>query len=295
MGFAIVIAIGKTDAQTPVKSPLLLEAKIPLGDVRGRIDHMAVDLARQRLFVAELENDSVAIVDLKRRQVIHTISGLREPQGIGYLQSMQTFYVANRRDGSLRVFSGADYAAAGQIDLGENADNVRADAATNEVFVGYGNGALAVILLFVPLPALVAQEALAPYCADLKRVADMATTKGRFASISAQPREGNFTDTSLILPGWNDCSVYAGRIYTCDSKPAGTAQEARQAQEKISGEVQACLGPSWAEAKDRSSLGFVVLHHTDRPISITLSIDQPDEKNDVVRLILFAGAAEALA
>ena len=31
-----------------------LEAKIPLGEVRGRIDHMAIDLVRQRLFVAEL-------------------------------------------------------------------------------------------------------------------------------------------------------------------------------------------------------------------------------------------------
>src|SRR5262249_2364976 len=34
--------------------PLRLEAKIPLGDVSGRIDHMAVDLKRARLFVAEL-------------------------------------------------------------------------------------------------------------------------------------------------------------------------------------------------------------------------------------------------
>jgi hypothetical protein len=36
--------------------PLQLDAKIPLGDVRGRIDHMAVDLARHRLFVAALES-----------------------------------------------------------------------------------------------------------------------------------------------------------------------------------------------------------------------------------------------
>lgn len=41
------------------KVPLQLETKIPLGDVRGRIDHLAVDLKRERLFVAELGNDSV--------------------------------------------------------------------------------------------------------------------------------------------------------------------------------------------------------------------------------------------
>jgi hypothetical protein len=37
-------------------SQLQLEAKISLGSIRGRIDHMAVDLARHRLFVAALGN-----------------------------------------------------------------------------------------------------------------------------------------------------------------------------------------------------------------------------------------------
>ena len=49
---------------------LLLERKIPLGEVRGRIDHLAVDLKRNRLFVAELENDTVAVVDLDAYQVM---------------------------------------------------------------------------------------------------------------------------------------------------------------------------------------------------------------------------------
>jgi hypothetical protein len=47
--------------QSVEPSPVRLEAKIPLGDVRDRIDHMAVDLDRQRLFVAELGNDSVGL------------------------------------------------------------------------------------------------------------------------------------------------------------------------------------------------------------------------------------------
>jgi hypothetical protein len=54
-GAPLYIAIGgNTDAQAPAPFPLQLEAKIPLGDVRGRIDHMAVDLLRQRLLVSEL-------------------------------------------------------------------------------------------------------------------------------------------------------------------------------------------------------------------------------------------------
>lgn len=38
---------------------LTVETKIPLGAVKGRIDHLAVDLARKRLLVAELCNDTV--------------------------------------------------------------------------------------------------------------------------------------------------------------------------------------------------------------------------------------------
>jgi len=37
-------------------APLVLEAKIALGEVSGRIDHLSIDLKRQRLFVAELGN-----------------------------------------------------------------------------------------------------------------------------------------------------------------------------------------------------------------------------------------------
>ena len=48
-------------AQAPEPLLLQLEGKIPLGDVSGRIDHMAIDLPRRRLFVAELGNDSVAV------------------------------------------------------------------------------------------------------------------------------------------------------------------------------------------------------------------------------------------
>lgn len=130
----------------PAEMDLLqLEAKIPLGDVRGRIDHMAIDVKRQRLYVAELGNDALGIVDLVQRKLIRTIGGLKEPQGVGYEPSTDTLCVANAGDGSVRMFEGSDYKATGQIELGSDADNIRVDAAVNRVFIGYGNGALAVI------------------------------------------------------------------------------------------------------------------------------------------------------
>ena len=133
------------EARAAESAPLVLDAKVALGNVRGRIDHLAVDLNRKRLFVAELGNDSVGVVDLTTGKLQRRIAGLKEPQGVGYVPSVDALYAANAGDGSVRIFAGEDYTPAGRIDLGEDADNVRVDPAANVVFIGYGAGALAAI------------------------------------------------------------------------------------------------------------------------------------------------------
>ena len=146
---ALVLVMGlimgaSAAAQTP-PPPLVLEAKIPLGPISARIDHLAIDLKRQRLFVAELGNDSLGIVDLVAGKVLRTLTGLSEPQGVGYEPTTDTVHVANAGDGSVRILRGDDLATVGRIDLGDDADNVRIDADRKRVLVGYGAGALAIL------------------------------------------------------------------------------------------------------------------------------------------------------
>ncbi|HJU17921.1 MAG TPA: hypothetical protein VJ770_15805 [Stellaceae bacterium] len=141
----ILIVVPACAQAQVVGSPLVLEAKIPLGAVSGRIDHLAIDLRRQRLLVAELGNDSLGVVDLATRRVLRTVAGFKEPQGVGYEATTDTIYVANAGDGSVRVLRGEDLAPIGRIELGSDADNVRIDAAHRRVLVGYGEGALAII------------------------------------------------------------------------------------------------------------------------------------------------------
>jgi DNA-binding beta-propeller fold protein YncE len=126
-------------------APLVLETQIPLGAVSGRIDHLGIDVKRQRLFVAELGNDSLGVVDLAAGKVLRTMAGFSEPQGVAYVSSADSVYVANGGDGSVRVLRADDLAPIGRIELGDDADNVRVDAPRNRVLVGYGKGALAVI------------------------------------------------------------------------------------------------------------------------------------------------------
>jgi YVTN family beta-propeller protein len=125
--------------------PLVLETKVPLGEISGRIDHLGIDAKRQRLFVAELGNNSLGVVDLAAAKVLRTITGLSEPQGVAYVPAGDSVYVANGGDGSVRIMRGEDLGPAGRLELGDDADNVRLDEQRNRVLVGYGKGALAVI------------------------------------------------------------------------------------------------------------------------------------------------------
>ena len=88
--------------------------------MRGRTDHLAVDVARQRLFVAELGNGTVGVVELFHHSVLRTLTGLHEPQGVGYEPTTDTLYVANAADGAVQLFQGADLAPVGRIDLGDH-------------------------------------------------------------------------------------------------------------------------------------------------------------------------------
>lgn len=133
----------RTVAATDAASPLRLERKIVLPDVAGRIDHLAIDPAHHRLFVAEYGNGTVDEVDLDAGKVVGRIGGLREPQGIAALVDGQIVVACG--DGSVHFYAASDRREIAKLTLGDDADNVRIDARNGHVIVGYGAGGLAVI------------------------------------------------------------------------------------------------------------------------------------------------------
>ena len=152
------------------------------------------------------------------------------------------------------------------------------------------NLVLATLLLANSAASTSAQEPLpdAPaYCSELKEVASLAMTKGRFSDIAGKPQRGDFRDTNMPLAGWKDCSLYGANAYTCASVEMGTAKQAEARQAAILREIKVCLGQGWSEAADRSSPSHVVLHSALRPVSITLSMDATNNKTHVVHLIVF--------
>jgi YVTN family beta-propeller protein len=139
------LAVFACSALTLAAQPLKLESTIPLPKVNGRIDHLAADVAGKRLFVSALGNNTVEVVDLAAGKVIHTIAGLKEPQGLLYWPEMNRLYVANGADGHVRVYDGTSFAQVHEFDLSGDADNIRFDPEAKEIFVGYGSGAIGVL------------------------------------------------------------------------------------------------------------------------------------------------------
>jgi DNA-binding beta-propeller fold protein YncE len=138
-------AVSADSAVSAAPAPLVLESKIPLGNVRGRIDHLAIDVARRMLYVAELDNGSVGVLDLKAGRLARRLTGFREPQGIAYVAATDTVCVANGGDGNVQLFQGPDLTPVGKIHLGDDADNARVESNSNRVWIGYGSGAIALI------------------------------------------------------------------------------------------------------------------------------------------------------
>src|ERR1700736_5683341 len=104
------------------KSPLKLIQTIPRPNVKGRIDHMDVDVKGKRLFVAGLENGSLEVIDLQAGKWSKSIPGFKKPQGIAYVPSLNKVFVASGDDGMIGVFRGGrlELLEAIKLDLGPN-------------------------------------------------------------------------------------------------------------------------------------------------------------------------------
>ena len=129
-------------ARAAGEAPLELVATIPMPAVKGRIDHLAIDLKRHRLFVAALGNDTVEVLDVGHDRHEKSVAGFGEPQGVLYLPESNRVYVANGSGDRVDILDARSLAPVKRINKLEDADNVRYDAASRKVVVGYGKGGL---------------------------------------------------------------------------------------------------------------------------------------------------------
>lgn len=141
---SVIVLLCACGAMADEPQALHLIKTIPMPGVEGRIDHMSIDVDRQRVFVAALGNNSVEVIDSAGGTVATSIGHIREPQGVVYIPESQKLAVASGGDGNMRIYDHA-LKLIGTVDGLDDADNVRYDPKSKLLYVGYGSGALAVI------------------------------------------------------------------------------------------------------------------------------------------------------
>ena len=124
---------------------LIKQTTIPMSGVKGRIDHLDVNLKEKIVFVAALGNSSLEIVDIVKKKVLHSIKGLDEPQGVAYIPQQQEIFVANGGNGDCYFYNAHSFAKTATVHLSSDADDVRYDSTDKRIYVGYGQGGVAVI------------------------------------------------------------------------------------------------------------------------------------------------------
>ena len=132
--------------QQPFGTELLkLEREIAMPDVKGRIDHMDVNLKDRIVYMAALGNNTLEVIDIANGKLLHSIPGLDEPQGVGYIPQRHEIFVANGGSGDCYFFNAGTFEKVATVHLSSDADDVRVDSAAKKIYVGYGKGGIAVI------------------------------------------------------------------------------------------------------------------------------------------------------
>jgi hypothetical protein len=148
----ILAPMGAHGAHAQDKLPLRRVQTIPMPNVSGRMDHLGVDVEGGRLFAAALgdNQNTVEVIDLKAGKRIRSIRGQSMPQGVFYSADFKRLFVANGRDGTVKIFRGDSLELLDSLSIGGNADHVGYDQMTKHLYVGTGIpnsrvGALAII------------------------------------------------------------------------------------------------------------------------------------------------------
>jgi hypothetical protein len=143
---APLLALALLSAASPAPgagSGLELVREIPLKGKAGRLDHLALDARGGRLFIANLSNDSLDVVDLKAGRLVKQIPGQKKAQGVAYVPGLDRVFVGTG-GGACNVFGGRDYSLLRSIKL-PDADNVRYDPRSGRVYVAHAEKSLTAI------------------------------------------------------------------------------------------------------------------------------------------------------
>jgi len=123
---SIVGRLSAADAE-----PLVLKSTIRSKGVAGKLDHLAVDVKGERLFLANKPNNTLDIIDLKSGKLVKQIADQGKVSGVAYADDLDLIYVGNGA-GTCNGFDGKEYKQVFSVKAA-GADNVHYHAGNKTV------------------------------------------------------------------------------------------------------------------------------------------------------------------
>jgi hypothetical protein len=138
----LICCVGLLASMVPAhgqdRPALRLVQTIPLPGVSGRLDHMAVDVEKKRLFVAAVANGTLEVLDLEAGKGINSISGIKDAQDALFLGGNFNKLYVSSLDGTLRIFQGETFRLIQALKLEPDPNRLLYDPTTDLVYFGYG-------------------------------------------------------------------------------------------------------------------------------------------------------------
>ena len=108
-----------------------------LPGISGDVDHLAIDTAGQRLFLAAEDNGTLRVIDLKTGKLERTVKGFHTPHSILFLPDQNELYVT---DGSkaVQVLDSTTFQVKKAIPTTPGADSIGVDRANHLLFAVSG-------------------------------------------------------------------------------------------------------------------------------------------------------------
>jgi hypothetical protein len=117
VGALCLVLVPKAQSQCDPTAPMRQIGSIPLPNLEGWFDHIAVDVKGQRLFVPGELARTIEVIDLREGKVIHEITGFGgNPRKTLYLPETNEIW-ADDGDESVKAFDGTTYEMTKNIPL----------------------------------------------------------------------------------------------------------------------------------------------------------------------------------
>jgi hypothetical protein len=143
-GLAVALLAFST-SPAAADEPLELVQTIVLKGRPGKLDHVAIDHQRQRLFLANKVNNTLDVIDLKSGELFKQIPSQQGVQGIALAADLDKLFVALGEGGFCNVFDANDYKLLKTRKFTDDADNVRYNPRNGVAYLAHAEKALAVI------------------------------------------------------------------------------------------------------------------------------------------------------